>query len=215
VSFLMSFKHKAAAAATMTALLGMAGTAQAAFQGRLANGTPSTTCTVSGASKCTYFYDTTLGITILNNWNLGSGTWSASAASGSAQALAASAGFAASGLAGWVLPTGEGWAAAGALNQYASIWNSVGSTFAGLSDQFDGVQTGRYWSGTVWAQGPTNAWSFTSFNGGQGVGSQTTPLFVVAVRPGDVAAAIPEPQTYALMLMGLGAVLLARRKRPR
>jgi hypothetical protein len=31
----------------------------------------------------------------------------------------------------------------------------------------------------------------------------------------DVAAAIPEPQTFALMLMGLGAVLLARHRWPR
>ena len=124
----------------MAALLGVAGTAQAAFQGRDATGAASVTCTATGAGKCTYFYDTTLGITILNNWNLGTGAWSAAATLGSAQALAASAGLAASGLTGWVLPTGDGDAAAGALNQYLSIWNSVGGSFAGLSGQFDGVQ---------------------------------------------------------------------------
>jgi hypothetical protein len=211
----MSFKHKAAAAATMAALLGAAGTAQAAFQGRDATGAASGSCTATGPGKCTYFYDTTLNITILNNWNLGTGNWSAAAALGSAQALAASAGLAASGLTGWVLPTGDSLAAAGALNQYLSIWNSVGRSFAGLSGQFDGVQAGSYWSGTVFAPSPSGAWDFRAGNGGQLVGVQFRPLFAVAVLPGDVAAAIPEPQTYALMLMGLGAVLLARRKRTR
>ncbi len=211
----MSFKHKAAAAATMAALLGVAGTAHAAFQGRLANGAPSASCTVPGATKCTYFYDTMLGITILNNWNLGTGTWSASAAPGSAQALAASAGLTASGLTGWVLPTGNGGAAAGAQNQYKSSWNSVGSSFAGLSGQFDGLQTDLYWSGTVFAPNPSFAWLFIAANGNHFDVNQILPLFAVAVLPGDVAAAVPEPQTYALMLMGVGAVLLAQRRRPR
>ncbi len=214
----MSLKHKAAAAATMAALLGVAGTAQAAFQGRDASGAPSGSCTATGPGKCTYFYDTTLDITILNNWDLGTGTWSAIAASGSAQALAASAGLAASGLTGWVLPTGDGEATAGALNQYLSIWNSVGGSFGRLQGQFDRVQSGTYWSDSVWAADPSFTWAFGGAlppNPYQGVATQVNTLFVVAVRPGDVAAAIPEPQTYALMLMGLGAVLLARRKRTR
>jgi hypothetical protein len=211
----MSPKNKAAVAAMSVALLALASTAQAAFQGRDATGAASGSCTRAGATKCTSYYDTILNITILNNWNLGTGTWSANAAPGSAQALAASAGLAASGLTGWVLPTGDRGAAAGALNQYLSIWNSVGSSFAGLSGQFDGVQAVDYWSGTVFAPNPSSAWRFRAVSGIQFVGPQTSPLFAVAVLPGDVAAAIPEPQTYALMLMGLGAVLLARRKRTR
>ena len=117
----MNSKHKAALAAMTAALLSVAGTAQAAFQGRDATGAASGSCTATGPGKCTYFYDTTLNITILNNWNLGTGTWSAGAAPGSAQALVASAGLSASGLTGWVLPTGDGGAAPGALNQYSSI----------------------------------------------------------------------------------------------
>ena len=210
----MSFKHKAALTATAAALLGVAGTSQAAFQGRDATGAASATCTATGPGKCTYFYDTTLDITILNNWNLGRGKWSASVAPGSAQALAASVGLAASGLTGWVLPTGDGGAPAGALNQYLSIWNSAGSSFAALLGQFDDVQADSYWSGTVFAPNPSVAWSFAG-NGGQSDDSQLVSLFAVAVHPGDVAAPIPEPQTYALMLMGLGAVLLAWRKRTR
>lgn len=212
----MSFKHKAAAAATAAALLGAAGAAQAAFQGRDATGAASDSCTATGPGKCTYFYDTTLDITILNNWGGFTGTWSAAAAPGSAQALAASYGLAASGLTGWVLPTGDGGAAAGALNQYQSIWNSVGSSLAGLSGQFHGVRWyDGYWSSTEHALYSSHAWAFETGDGSSVFYTKGFRGFVVAVRPGDVAAAIPEPQTYALMLMGLGAVLLARRKRTR
>jgi hypothetical protein len=220
----MRLIHKATKVAstvvTTAVLICAAGTAQAAFQGRDASGAASSSCTATGASKCTYFYDTTLGITILNNWNIGGGPWSASAAAGSAQALAASAGLSTSGLTGWVLPTGDGGAAAGPQNQYSSIWNSVGSTFQGLSGQFGGVQSGNYgyyWSSTVFSPDPSlHAWGFRTDNGAQGgTAPQAYQLFAVAVRPGDVAAAVPEPQTYAMLLLGLGALMVVVRRRPR
>ena len=120
----------------------------------------------------------------------------------------------ASGLTGWVLPTGDGEAAAGAQNQYASIKSSVGNSFAGLSGQFDGVQFSEYWSGTAFPRIASSAWSF--FAGAAVIPeNQGSSFFAVALRPGDVVAAVPEPQTYALMLMGLGALLLAQRRRPR
>ncbi len=215
----MSLKHWAVLAATTAALMGAVGTAQAAFQGRLANGTPSATCTASGANKCAYFFDTTLGITILNNWNIGKGNWSPAAVAGSAQALAASAGFAASGLSGWVLPTGDGFAAAGANNQYLSIWNSVGNSFAGLTNQFNGVQSYLYMSSSDCTGFPCPGypWIFDPINIGnlQDVDFSLGAWQALAVRPGDLAAAVPEPQTYAMMLMGLGALVLAARKQLR
>lgn len=211
----MRWKNKVAAAAATVALMCAVGTAQAAFQGRLASGAPSATCTASGAGKCTYFFDTTLGITILNNWNIGRGTWSASAAAGSAQALAAAAGFAASGFAGWVLPTGDGSAAAGAQNQYLSIWNRVGSSFSGLTNQFDGVQLFLYMSSSDDAQFSGYPWIFdASKSGYQDVDFSLGAWHAMAVRPGDVAA-VPEPQTYAMMLLGLGALMVTARKQPR
>jgi hypothetical protein len=51
-------------------------------------------------------------------------------------------------------------------------------------------------------------------SGGQDLGGKSNALYAVAVRPGDVAA-IPEPQAYALLLAGLGAVVVAVRRRPR
>jgi hypothetical protein len=39
-------------------------------------------------------------------------------------------------------------------------------------------------------------------------------LYAVAVRLGDVAAPVPEPQTLALVLLALGATVVARRRRP-
>ncbi len=36
-----------------------------------------------------------------------------------------------------------------------------------------------------------------------------------AVRPGDVAATVPEPQTLVLAMMAMGGAMLMRRKQPR
>jgi hypothetical protein len=182
--------------------------------GRLADGTASSTCTVSGATKCATFYDTTLNITILNNWNFGTGKWSATAAPDSIQALAESAGFAATGLTGWVLPTGNGFEPAGALNQYLSIYNDAGGSLAGLNSHFDQVQPNSTYvssdeypiAGLVWYIRPSDAL--------QGGTNKADLSFGLAVRPGDVlTAAVPEPETYALMLAGLAVVGAAARRR--
>jgi hypothetical protein len=80
--------------------------------------------------------------------------------------------------------------------------------------QFSNVQSSVYWSGTEYAPDPDRAWFFRTFEGSQGSGSdKTSALFAVAVRPGDVAASVPEPQTLALVLLALGASVAAR-KRP-
>jgi hypothetical protein len=201
------------AAAAMLALTSAAFAAPV-FQGRLADGTASATCTVSGATKCAMFYNTTLDITILNDWDIGTGFWSATAAAGSAQALAESAGAAQTDFTGWFLPTGDGDAVAGALNQYLSIWNDVGGSLAGLQAQFDGVQS-FYWSGTEYAQDTSRAWDFLTLDGFQGLFDKPSAQYAVAVRPGDVAASVPEPQTLALALLALGATVVARRRRSR
>jgi hypothetical protein len=54
---------------------------------------------------------------------------------------------------------------------------------------------------------------FRPGNGLQLVGLQPSALYAVAVRPGDVTASVPEPQTLALVLLALGATVAARRRR--
>lgn len=68
----------------------------------------------------------------------------------------------------------------------------------------DNVQSGIYWTGTAYAPDPTvYAWYFNTQVGSE-IGVPQSHLFYAwAVRPGDVAA-VPEPESYALMLAGLG-----------
>lgn len=73
-----------------------------------------------------------------------------------------------------------------------------------------------YWSGTkAGSQGRGSTWAFDFGKGFQFSGSNGNGAFMLAVRPGDVLAAVPEPSTYALMLAGLavlGAGAATRRK---
>lgn len=75
---------------------------------------------------------------------------------------------------------------------------------------FSNIPAVGYWSGTEYIS-PGNEWPFDFFDGhtpSNGLGT----YFVWAVRSGGVAA-VPEPETYALMLAGLGLVaVMARRK---
>jgi hypothetical protein len=71
-----------------------------------------------------------------------------------------------------------------------------------------------YWSGTEFEPNPRLAWLATTSGGDVGVDNKGIPLYAVAVRPGDVAAPVPEPQTLALVLLALGATVVARRRRP-
>ena len=80
---------------------------------------------------------------------------------------------------------------------------------------FSNVQSRGYWSGTEYAPDPTLAWYFQPSTGEQGIFGRGVGLYAVAVRPGDVTAAVPEPQTYAMMLLGISALMVAVRRRSR
>ncbi|WP_418320804.1 DUF1566 domain-containing protein [Piscinibacter sakaiensis] len=77
---------------------------------------------------------------------------------------------------------------------------------------FQNLQTSRpYWSGTPF--NANTAWAFNVNSGFQSPAQKTTEYFAMAVRSGDVISAVPEPETYALMLMGLGVLVVAQRRR--
>ncbi|MFY7866388.1 DUF1566 domain-containing protein [Roseateles sp.] len=96
-----------------------------------------------------------------------------------------------------------------------SILNPAGDSQAEMDNLklFKNVQSYYYWSGTSYPSDSGGAWGFGTSDGYQSYGGRGNSLYALAVRPGDVTAAVPEPQTLALTLMALTGALLARRRR--
>lgn len=99
------------------------------------------------------------------------------------------------------------------IAEYANLFTAYGNLTSNTLPFVD-VQPANYWSGTESTPG-INAWFFFPNSGGQDVNSEVDWFFAVAVRPGDVTASVPEPQTLALALLALGATVVARRRRSR
>lgn len=91
----------------------------------------------------------------------------------------------------------------GGANPYSTLDNT---------GPFINFQSGGYWSGTEYASNTNGAWWFGTDDGTQSDNNKTVGFYALAVRPGDVAA-VPEAQTYALMLAGLGLVGWRARRR--
>lgn len=103
-------------------------------------------------------------------------------------------------------------------SEYEDLWAEVGGTLIGLQAEFINIQPFGYWSGTENTTYPDLAWVFLTSGGGAGFsssGDKRGELYAVAVRSVDEAAPVPEPQTLALVLLALGASVVARRTRPR
>jgi hypothetical protein len=85
---------------------------------------------------------------------------------------------------------------------------------SGNTGSFQNMQYDTYWLGTPNATSPTNAWVFITSTGTQDPlylkeGSQ----FAMALHSGDVLAPVPEPETYAMLLAGLGLIGAVVRRR--
>ena len=97
-----------------------------------------------------------------------------------------------------------------------SVLNPTGDTAEQIANLalFGNVQSYAYWSGLEYAPNTVGAWYFYTGTGGQNFDGKFLALYAVAVRPGDVAASVPEPQTLALVLLAFGATVVARKRRP-
>ena len=77
---------------------------------------------------------------------------------------------------------------------------------------FTNLQADGYWSATEYAPSTNGAWGFGFANGSQDVLGKGVSFYALAVSPGDVAA-VPEADTWAMLLAGLGLVGVATRRR--
>lgn len=108
-------------------------------------------------------------------------------------------------------PTGA-WPVADSGISGNGTWGSERDNL-GPNGAIDNLQSYEYWSGTAYAPNPaTNAWYFSDF-GLQDWNGQGAQYSAWAVRDGDVAAAVPEPESYAMFLAGLGLVGGVARRR--
>ena len=93
-----------------------------------------------------------------------------------------------------------------------------GSKVSRRASEFVGVAlfaAALIWIIALGSYNPTDpAWFFSTGSGIQNHVFKNNPLFAVAVRSGDVVAAVPEPESLALVLVGLVAAGVARRRRP-
>lgn len=71
---------------------------------------------------------------------------------------------------------------------------------------FTNLQAELYWTDLEYAPNRVGGWAFGMNDGNQlGGNSKVNTYYAWAVSPGDIAA-VPEAQTYALMLAGLGLI---------
>ncbi|MDD5480014.1 PEP-CTERM sorting domain-containing protein [Rhodoferax sp.] len=91
------------------------------------------------------------------------------------------------------------------VNTSGAVQAGYGLTNAG---GFQNLQPNGYWLGTEFAPNlsrPT-AWYFNNGIGTQLAAYKSDSLYAMAVHAGDVMAPVPEPETYAMLLLGLGVV---------
>lgn len=98
-------------------------------------------------------------------------------------------------------------------SEMGHLWYAEGVSQFSPGD-FKNLQPAGYWSATTFAPNTTLAWDFFFSAGGQGFHGKQTEFYAVAVRDGDVFAAVPEPATLALVGAALLGIANTRRRRP-
>lgn len=78
----------------------------------------------------------------------------------------------------------------------------------GNTEPFINLQAEKYWAGVEYVIGSGEAGYFNFYTGGQLYGSVDYGMYALAISPGDVAA-VPETDTWIMLLAGLGLVSVA------
>ena len=109
--------------------------------------------------------------------------------------------------------TGVGWGTRSELGHmfYVTLGNSAFSLTN--SAPFSNLAANDYWTNQPLGQLATQGFFFNTGIGLQDSASLAFTYKSWVVRDGDISAPIPEPQTYALMLLGLAATAAAARRR--
>jgi hypothetical protein len=116
-------------------------------------------------------------------------------------AIGAPPGTPCSAVSGWFCMLGD--------NEMTVLFSQLGG-----SSPFLNVQDLEYWTGSNF--GLNDAWGAYAdrLSRASGITDELRiPVYAWAVRDGDVALAVPEPSTYAMMVLGLAAVGIAARRR--
>lgn len=98
---------------------------------------------------------------------------------------------------------------------HQSVLNQAGDTAEQQANWalFGNLRAAAYWSGTEDVRFTGRSLVFSTVSGYVYSLGDDVPVHAMAVRDGDVAAAVPEPRSLALALLALGATAVVRRRR--